>query len=247
MMPKCKILPKKTPKQVTGPNSSFSLVFLGVVISHQPVPYMGDCFKRSPIVECIPQKLGRGQGALPGRREECTCPGAPGRPPGGPRWGRRPSGWWARGSRDRPAGPRASEISLGPGSRLPSRPCLCHLEGNDTVAFSGDAPAWRHTRWTCACLYPACALTRSVVSDSWPPHHYSPRALAVKHPPPNAGDVRDVGLIPGSGRSPGGGQGDPLQYPCLEHPMDRGACRATVRGVAKSQTRLSDWPRTHGL
>ena len=45
----------------------------------------------------------------------------------------------------------------------------------------------------------------------------------VKNSPPNAGDVRDVGLIPGSGRSPGGGHGNPLQYSCLENPMDRGA------------------------
>ena len=49
----------------------------------------------------------------------------------------------------------------------------------------------------------------------------------------------DLGLIPGSGRSPGEGKGNPLQYSCLENPMDRGAWQATVHGVAKSQTRLS--------
>ena len=49
---------------------------------------------------------------------------------------------------------------------------------------------------------------------------------------------RDVGLIPESGRFPGGGHGDPLQYSCLKNPMDRGAWRATVHRVAKSQTRL---------
>ena len=62
-------------------------------------------------------------------------------------------------------------------------------------------------------------------------------ALVVKNLPANAGDtcnVRDTGLIPGSGRSPGGGHGNPLQYSCLENPMDRGAWRATVHGVAKS-------------
>ena len=48
-----------------------------------------------------------------------------------------------------------------------------------------------------------------------------------------------MGSIPGSGRSPGGGHGNPLQYSCLENPMDRGAWRATVHGVAKSWTRLS--------
>ena len=53
----------------------------------------------------------------------------------------------------------------------------------------------------------------------------------------NAGDP---GLIPGSGRSPGEGNGNPLQYSCLENPMDGGAWWATVHGVAKSQTRLSD-------
>ena len=58
--------------------------------------------------------------------------------------------------------------------------------------------------------------------------------------PANAGDTGDVGMIPGSGRSPGGGNGNPLQYSYLENPMDRGAWWATVHGVAKSRTRLSD-------
>ena len=58
----------------------------------------------------------------------------------------------------------------------------------------------------------------------------------VKNPPANAGDTRDLGLIPGLGRSPGGGHGNPLQYSCLENPMDRGAWRATVHGVAESDT-----------
>ena len=60
--------------------------------------------------------------------------------------------------------------------------------------------------------------------------------LAVNNLPANAGDVRDVGLIPGSGRSPGGGYGNPLQYSCLENPMERRAQQATDRGVAKSRT-----------
>ena len=50
----------------------------------------------------------------------------------------------------------------------------------------------------------------------------------------------DAGLIPGLGRSPGEGNGNPLQYSCLENPMDGGACQATVHGVTKSQTWLSD-------
>ena len=61
-------------------------------------------------------------------------------------------------------------------------------------------------------------------------------ALVVKSLPANVGDVRNVGLIPGSGRSPGGGQGYPVQYSCLENPMDRGAWPATVHGVAELYT-----------
>ena len=60
----------------------------------------------------------------------------------------------------------------------------------------------------------------------------------VKNPPASAGDVRGAGLISGSGRSPGGGHGNTLQYSCLENPTDRGAWRATVHEVAKTQTRL---------
>ena len=63
-------------------------------------------------------------------------------------------------------------------------------------------------------------------------------ALEVKNPPANAGDIKDVGSIPGMGRSPGGGHGNPLQYSCLENPMDKGACQATVHRVTKSQTQL---------
>ena len=56
---------------------------------------------------------------------------------------------------------------------------------------------------------------------------------AVKNPPANAGDIRDVGSVPGSGRSPGGGHGNLLQYSCLESSVDRGALWAIVREVAK--------------
>ena len=55
----------------------------------------------------------------------------------------------------------------------------------------------------------------------------------VQNPPANAGDTIDMGSIPGLGRSSGVGNGNPLQYSCLENPMDRGAWRATVHGVAK--------------
>ena len=56
----------------------------------------------------------------------------------------------------------------------------------------------------------------------------------VKNLPANAGDSRDAGLTPGSGRSPGGGNGNPLQFSCLENPVDRGAWRATVPEDAES-------------
>ena len=60
----------------------------------------------------------------------------------------------------------------------------------------------------------------------------------VKNPHANAGDVRDADSIPGSGRSPGEGHGNPLQYSCLENPMDREAWQAIVNGVGQSWTRL---------
>ena len=60
--------------------------------------------------------------------------------------------------------------------------------------------------------------------------------LLVKNPLANAGDAEDMGSIPGSERSSGGGHGNPLQYFCLENPTDRGALRAIVHRVAKSQT-----------
>ena len=65
-------------------------------------------------------------------------------------------------------------------------------------------------------------------------------ALVVKNSPANTGDTRDMGSVPGSGRSPGEGSGNALQYSCLGNPMDRGAWWVRVHGVAKSQTLLSD-------
>ena len=69
-----------------------------------------------------------------------------------------------------------------------------------------------------------------------------PGGSAVKNSPANAGDPRDMGSLPGSGRSPGGGHGNPLQSSCLVNPMDRGAWQATVDGVGSQtvQTQLSD-------
>ena len=61
----------------------------------------------------------------------------------------------------------------------------------------------------------------------------------VKNTPANAGDARDMGLIPGLGRSPGGGHGNPLQRSGLENPRDRGAWRTRVQRVSKSQTEVT--------
>ena len=74
----------------------------------------------------------------------------------------------------------------------------------------------------------------------------SQEALVVKNLPASARDARDMSSSPGSRRSPGGGHGNPLQYWCLENPMNRGAWRATGRGVTKSQTQLQ-WFSTHTL
>ena len=64
--------------------------------------------------------------------------------------------------------------------------------------------------------------------------------LVIKNPPANTGHLGDTGSIPGSGRSPGEGNGNPLQYSCLENPMDKGAWRATADKIEKSQTRQKD-------
>ena len=67
-----------------------------------------------------------------------------------------------------------------------------------------------------------------------------PGGSVVKNLPSNAGDTRNVGAIPGWGRSPGEGNGYPLEYSCLENSMDRGAWQAIVHGATKSWTQLSD-------
>ena len=72
-----------------------------------------------------------------------------------------------------------------------------------------------------------------------------PGGSLLKKLPANAGDIRDSGSILGSGRSPGEGNGKPLQYSCLENPMDRGAWWATVQRVAKSRTCLKQLRMLH--
>ena len=90
---------------------------------------------------------------------------------------------------------------------------------------------------------PEPAYTVTLTDSPVQPHNTdeegaSQVVLLVNNPPASAGDIRDVGLIPESGRSPGGRHGNPLHYPCLENPMDRGAWQATVHRVTKSRTRL---------
>ena len=63
--------------------------------------------------------------------------------------------------------------------------------------------------------------------------------IKKKNPPANAGEIRDMGLTPGLGRAPAGGHGNPLQYSCLENPMERGAWRAMVHRVMTSRTEMT--------
>ena len=87
---------------------------------------------------------------------------------------------------------------------------------------------------------PALHLTRLylvVVIDRSPGF---PGGTVLKNPPAHVGDTGDVGFIPGLGRSPGEGNDYPLQYSCLENPIDRGAWQVTVHRVVKSRTQLSD-------
>ena len=72
-----------------------------------------------------------------------------------------------------------------------------------------------------------------------------PGGAVVKNPPAIAGDAGDVGLVPGLGRSPWVGNGNPLQFSCLENPMDRGTWQATVHGVTESWTQLNTHTHTH--
>ena len=85
---------------------------------------------------------------------------------------------------------------------------------------------------------PAGDRSRSPVSTEWRPDWASQVALVVKNPPVNAGDLRDTGSVLGQRRSPGGGHGNPLQYSCLENPMDRAAWWATDLGVTNSRKQL---------
>ena len=143
----------------------------------------------------------------------------------------------------------------------------CHGQRILAGYSPGDAKNWT---WLSDSTFTVIILQFSSVAQSWPtlcdPMNYSTSglpvhhqlqsikkriwasqvALVVKNPPANAGDVRDVGSIPGSGRSPGGGHSNPLHYCCLENPMDRGAWRATVHRVTQSWTWLK-WLSMHAI
>ena len=113
------------------------------------------------------------------------------------------------------------------------------------------------TPWTAACHASLSISNSGASSNSCPLNgwchpryiyhiqHVVSVALVVKNPPANARDIRDAGLIPRSERSPGGGHGNPLQYPCLENPMDRGAWGATVHRVDRVRYNWSDLTHTY--
>ena len=104
-----------------------------------------------------------------------------------------------------------------------------------------DSKGGRYTRdWSGWSTYyrPCIRTIFTIVWVQVPPPPQKKRV--INSLPANVGDVGDTGSIPGLGRSPGGGNGNLLQYSCLENPMAKGAWRATVPGVARSQTRLSN-------
>ena len=96
-----------------------------------------------------------------------------------------------------------------------------HLHVRCEQGLEDSLPTWRQVGTSCWYL------------ASVPLHVGFPGGASGEEPPASEGDVSDTGSIPGSERSPGGGQGNPLQYSCLENPMDRGAWWAAVHGVAK--------------
>ena len=93
-----------------------------------------------------------------------------------------------------------------------------------------------------------CSGHEKIVSFDFHGTHVAlgfPGTSVVKNLPANAEDAGDIGLIPGLGRSPGEGNGNPLQYSCLENSLDRGAWQAVAHGLTKGQTRLSMYAYMH--
>ena len=115
----------------------------------------------------------------------------------------------------------------------PAHPPQCthlHHPFYGLASMHSHPPPWPVPRST------PYALSTALLAADLPA---SQAVLVVKNPPANAGDAGTKGSIPGWGRVPGAGNGNPLQYSGLENPMDRGAWWATHHGVAKGQTRLS--------
>ena len=134
-----------------------------------------------------------------------------------------------------------SESEIGQSCPTLCDPMDCSLPGSSVMGFSrqeywivlpfpspGDLPNQGSNLGLLHC--------RQTLLPSEPPGRSNQVVLVIKNPPASAGDIRDEGSIPGSGRCPGVGNGNPLQYSCLENPMDRGAWRATVHEVAKLGT-----------
>ena len=102
------------------------------------------------------------------------------------------------------------------------------------IIFTFLSPSTPHFNRS-AVLLPGSDDRQQNLSNGWG-GGASQAAGVVRNPPASAGDLRDAGVFPGSGRSPGGGPGNPLHYSCLGNPMDGGAWLATVHRVEKSQT-----------
>ena len=100
--------------------------------------------------------------------------------------------------------------------------CICQCPSSHTAYRYNNENSYAHFLWQ------SIGFGTTVV-------------LVVMNPPANAGNIRDVCSIPGLGRSPGGGHGNPLQYSCLEDPIDRGAWWATAHGITKGQTQLKQF------
>ena len=140
---------------------------------------------------------------------------------------------------------------------MPSLMLYCHcLEIHHDFIFEPVFCEWNLIRWWHVHMsrwdMPSLCTLGSLMSHSWCPQNFRPimcgdlvnlRAnlggSVVKNLPAKAGDTRDVGSIPGSGRSPGVGNSNPLQNSCLGNSIHKEAWQATVHGVAKSQTQLS--------
>ena len=120
-------------------------------------------------------------------------------------------------------------------------------EGSDLMWFISSKNSFIYFRWNCLLFVAWLSLNVHCFSNLMSP------ALRMgflggasdKEPACQSRRHRRLGSIPGWGRSPGGGHGNPLQCSCLENPLDRGACWATVHGIAQSRTWLSDLAYTH--